>query len=71
MRYWSKKGLKREYEAGLEISEELVLQILENEELLIDFIDLQNYDNYTYRHSLSVAVFSIAIGHSSNTVRHF
>ena len=47
----------------LEISEELVLQILDNEEILIDFLDLQNYDDYTYRHSLSVAVYSVAIGH--------
>ncbi|MGI6039576.1 MAG: HD domain-containing phosphohydrolase [Eubacteriales bacterium] len=58
-----KKVSKESMRLVLEISEELVLQILENEELLIDFIDLQNYDNYTYRHSLSVAVFSIAIGH--------
>ena len=46
-----------------EIAKELVLQILERDEILIDFLDLQNYDDYTYRHSLSVAIFSVAIGH--------
>jgi len=46
-----------------EIAKELVLQILESDEILIDFLDLQNYDDYTYRHSLSVAIFSVAIGH--------
>lgn len=46
-----------------EIAKELVLQILQSDEVLIDFLDLQNYDDYTYRHSLSVAIFSVAIGH--------
>lgn len=46
-----------------EIAKELVLQILQNDEILIDFLDLQNYDDYTYRHCLSVAIFSVAIGH--------
>jgi len=45
-----------------EIARELVIEVLSHDEVLIDFIDLQNYDDYTYRHSLSVAVFSISIG---------
>jgi putative nucleotidyltransferase with HDIG domain len=45
-----------------EIARELVLEILSADEILIDFLDLKDYDDYTYRHSLSVAVFSISIG---------
>lgn len=44
------------------IARELVMEVLSHDEILIDFLDLRDYDDYTYRHSLSVAVFSISIG---------
>lgn len=44
------------------IARSLVLDILSNDEILINLIDLKNYDDYTYRHSLCVAILSITTG---------
>ena len=45
-----------------EISQGLVVTILNEKNLTVEIVDLQAYDDCTYHHSLSVAVMSIAIG---------
>lgn len=40
----------------------VVEQVIDNEEVLYNVMDLKNYDNYTYFHSVSVAVLSAVIG---------
>lgn len=45
-----------------EISEELIDNILKNKDMLVSLIDIKNTDNYTYQHSVNVAVISLIIG---------
>lgn len=45
-----------------EISEELIDNILRNKDMLVSLIDIKNTDNYTYQHSVNVAVISLIIG---------
>ncbi len=44
------------------VVEHLVDSMLEDDYALVNIADLKSYDEYTYHHSLSVAVLSIAIG---------
>lgn len=44
------------------IVEGLLNSIIDDEKTLVNIIDLKAYDDYTYHHSLSVAVLSLAIG---------
>ena len=46
----------------MEIAHALVDDILTKEEILINLIDLKGYDDYTYQHSLSVAIIAVSIG---------
>ncbi len=46
----------------LNLSKEMVDDILSKEETMINLIGLKNYDDYTYHHSLSVAILSVTIG---------
>ncbi len=52
------------------MAKSLVLDILSNDEILINLIDLKSYDDYTYRHSLCVAILSITTGISLNLNEH-
>ncbi|MDP4109520.1 MAG: HD-GYP domain-containing protein [Bacillota bacterium] len=45
-----------------DLAKKLVDNILSEEDVLINLSELKGYDDYTYRHSLSVAVLSITIG---------
>lgn len=44
------------------IADKLISTIEQNSEFMINIIDLKMYDDYTYHHSLSVAVLATAIG---------
>jgi HD-GYP domain-containing protein (c-di-GMP phosphodiesterase class II) len=46
------------------VVEQLVSSFMDDQSAMINISDLQSYDEYTYHHSLSVAVLSIAIGQS-------
>jgi len=52
------------------MAKSLVIDILSNDEILINLIDLKSYDDYTYRHSLCVAILSITTGISLNLNEH-
>lgn len=48
--------------ATIDISHRLVDSLISNSEIMINVEDLRLYDDYTYNHSLGVAILSIAIG---------
>lgn len=51
------------YIAGLRaISEIIIDEITTNHQLMINMVDIKNLDNYTYEHSLNVAVMSLIVG---------
>ena len=41
---------------------DIVEELLENKGMMVNMIDLKCFDNYTYSHSVNVAVFSIIVG---------
>lgn len=43
-------------------AESLVTTISSNKDVMVNILDLKKYDDYTYHHSLSVSVMSMAIG---------
>lgn len=49
-----------------EIAEELLENVLSNKNVLLSLVDIKSMDNYTYSHSVNVAVISIIIGISLN-----
>lgn len=51
------------YVSGLKaISEMIIEEIASNHQLMINMVDIKNLDNYTYEHSLNVAVMSLVVG---------
>ncbi|WP_353893942.1 HD-GYP domain-containing protein [Proteinivorax hydrogeniformans] len=51
-----------EYENVQKSVEMIVDEILENKNLMVNMVDLKVFDNYTFYHSVNVAVLSIVIG---------
>lgn len=49
-------------DATIDVAKEIVRQLQEAATLSLDMIDLKNFDNYTYLHSVNVAVLSTVIG---------
>lgn len=52
------------FEATIELSKNIVEQLLSLDTIMFDLIDLRTFDDYTYRHSVNVAVLAtiVAIG---------
>ena len=48
-------------EKALEFAEKIVDQILEAKTVSLDLMDMRSFDDYTYRHSVNVAVLSTVI----------
>lgn len=44
------------------IAEELLDNILNNKNLLVSLVDIKSMDNYTYQHSVNVAIISVVLG---------
>lgn len=53
---------KGDIDACMSVAKRIVEQILNNPPINIDMIDLRTYDDYTYRHSVNVAVMSTIVG---------
>ena len=49
-----------------EIAEEILENVLSNKNVLLSLVDIKSMDNYTYAHSVNVAVISIILGISLN-----
>lgn len=45
-----------------DIAEELLDNILQNKNILVSLVDIKSMDNYTYQHSVNVAVLSLVLG---------
>lgn len=46
----------------LNVSTEIVREISNQKNLSVDLIDLRSFDDYTYHHSVNVAVYAVAVG---------
>lgn len=58
---------EKDYFNGInEVAEELLENVLSNKNVLLSLVDIKSMDNYTYAHSVNVAVISIVIGISLN-----
>lgn len=44
------------------IARQLVMDILKNSDALVNLVDLKSYDDYTYRHCLSVSILTVLTG---------
>lgn len=44
------------------IAEEILNNILDNENIMLSLVDIKSMDNYTYQHSVNVAIISVVIG---------
>ena len=53
---------KKNIDATLQVAKDIVGQILHTDRISLDMVDLRTYDDYTYRHSVNVAVLSTIIG---------
>ncbi len=53
---------KNDYAACVPLAKKMVQELKYRETLKMDLLDIKNDKNYEYRHCISVAVFSIAIG---------
>ena len=49
-------------DAAMSVGRRIVDEIIQNPRVTLDLIDLRSYDDYTYRHSVNVAVISTVIG---------
>jgi HD-GYP domain-containing protein (c-di-GMP phosphodiesterase class II) len=60
------KQEKKYFKSINTIAEELLDNVLSNKHVLISLVDIKSMDNYTYSHSVNVAVISIVLGISLN-----
>jgi HD-GYP domain-containing protein (c-di-GMP phosphodiesterase class II) len=55
-------NVKKHIKAIRSLAKSIVDEILQNKQTMINIIDLRNFDDYTYSHSLNVTVLSVVIG---------
>ena len=53
-------------DSTINISHKIVDQLLDSDSIMLDLIDLRTYDDYTYRHSVNVAVLTTIVGIAMN-----
>lgn len=53
---------KKNIDATLQVAKDIVGQLLHSDTISLDMVDLRTFDDYTYRHSVNVAVLSTIIG---------
>ncbi|MEG0614924.1 MAG: HD-GYP domain-containing protein [Oscillospiraceae bacterium] len=53
---------KREIKSLMDTTETLINGISTEDEIMVSIADLKDYDDYTYHHSLSVAIMALAVG---------
>jgi len=57
-------------ECTKKIAETIVDNVLNREEYLLDMVEIKNYDNYTYSHSLNVGILSIMLASEMGITRN-
>ncbi len=55
-------NVKKHFSLLKDLSKSIVEEVLRNRNTMVNLIDLRTYDDYTYSHSLNVAVLSIILG---------
>lgn len=58
------------FEPLVVILDDIIDQVCNNKNLMINMVDLKNFDDYTYNHSVNVAVLAIALGESFGLSRN-
>ena len=54
---------KKDYFLSIQnLAEELIDNILSNKNILVTLVDIKSMDNYTYQHSVNVAIISLVLG---------
>ena len=53
---------KKDIDGGLQAAKDVVKQLLASNTITLDMVDLRTFDDYTYRHSVNVAVLATIIG---------
>lgn len=53
-----------------EIARDIVNDLLSSDNMFINLVDIKTMDNYTYEHSLSVAILSLILGAEAGLPRH-
>lgn len=53
---------RRDIDETMNVAKQIVDQLLHSAKVLLDMIDLRTFDDYTFRHSVNVAVLSTVIG---------
>lgn len=59
----SDKEFEKNNDMTNKVIKKIVDEILSSQELMINMIDLKVFDDYTFYHSLNVAIISIVLGH--------
>lgn len=52
----------RDVEAAKDVAKDIVEQVLDAEDVAVDMVDLRSYDDYTYFHSVNVAILAVIVG---------
>ncbi|MGL4773044.1 MAG: HD-GYP domain-containing protein [Clostridium sp.] len=53
---------QRYFDSITDVAEEILENILKNESALVSLVDIKSMDNYTYQHSVNVAILSVILG---------
>lgn len=61
-----KRGTQLNYAAVGQMAEQIVLRVLDHDALLCNVLDIRDYDNYTYSHSLYVGMLGVVLGRQLN-----
>ncbi len=56
------KSMEKYVQGIKAVSSIIIEEIITNRQLMINLVDIKNLDNYTYEHSLNVAIMSLIIG---------
>ena len=55
-------SVKKQLPSVKSIVHNIVDEVVRNREIMVNIIDIRAYDDYTYSHSLNVAVLSVVMG---------
>ena len=55
------KSMEKYVSSLRDVSKKIIEEILSNRSLMINLVDIKNIDNYTYEHSLNVAILSLVL----------
>lgn len=62
--FWERVRDRNSFDAGAmqRVVHQMIDEVANDEEILLEFASLKDFDEYTYYHSVNVAIYSIAVG---------